>query len=210
MTKFTKDLWLNVRDYFFIVFGIILYGFGFSAFLNPEQVVIGGMAGLGQDIYYLTLRLFGWGVPIAISMYVVNLTLLAFAYKIVGRQFVIRTVFGATVISLVIGVMVPFFPEPIVQGQKFLSVILGGILCGVGIGMAFVHNGSTAGTDIVAAMVAKRTNVSIGRMIQYTDFFIVTAILFIVPNASLENVVFGYVTVFIVSGVADYMIILSL
>lgn len=206
MTKFTKDLWLNVRDYFFIVFGIILYGFGFSAFLNPEQVVIGGMAGLGQDIYYLTLRLFGWGVPIAISMYVVNLTLLAFAYKIVGRQFVIRTVFGATVISLVIGVMVPFFPEPIVHGQKFLSVILGGILCGVGIGMAFVHNGSTAGTDIVAAMVAKRTNVSIGRMIQYTDFFIVTAILFIVPGANLENVVFGYVTVFIVSGVADYMI----
>ena len=72
--------------------------------------------------------------------------------------------------------------------------------------MAFVHNGSTAGTDIVAAMVAKRTNVSIGRMIQYTDFFIVTAILFIVPGANLENVVFGYVTVFIVSGVADYMI----
>lgn len=206
MTSFTKGVWLNLRDYFFIVFGILIYGFGFSAFLNPEGVVIGGMAGLGQDVYYLTLRLFGWGVPVAITMYVVNLTLLAFAYKIVGRQFVIRSIFGATVISLTIGVLVPFFPEPLVPGQKLLSVVLGGILCGVGVGMAFVHNGSTAGTDIVAAMVSKRTNVSIGRMIQYTDFFIVTAILLIVPDADFENVVFGYITIFIVSGSADYMI----
>lgn len=206
MTKFTKGLWLNVRDYFFIIFGIFLYGFGFSAFLNPEGVVIGGMAGLGQDVYYLTLRLFGWGFPVAVTMYLVNLTLLAFAYRMVGKQFVIRTIFGATVISLVIGVMVPLFPEPLVHGQKFLSVILGGILCGVGVGIAFSHNGSTGGTDIVAAMVSKRTNVSVGRMIQYTDFFIVTAILLIVPNANFENVVFGYVTIFVVSGSADYMI----
>ena len=206
MTKFTKGLWLNVRDYFFIVFGILLYGFGFSAFLNPEGIVIGGMAGLGQDVYFLTMRLFGWGMPVAVTMYIVNLTLLAFAYKIVGKQFVIRTVFGATVISLVIGFMVPFFPQPLVQGQTFLNVILGGILCGVGVGMAFVHNGSTAGTDIVAAMVSKRTNVSIGRMIQYTDFMIVTAVLIIVPDASIDKVVFGYVTIFLVSGTADYMI----
>ena len=206
MTKFTKGLWLNVRDYFFIVFGILLYGFGFSAFLNPEGIVIGGMAGLGQDVYFLTMRLFGWGMPVAVTMYIVNLTLLAFAYKIVGKQFVIRTVFGATVISLVIGFMVPFFPQPLVQGQTFLNVILGGILCGMGVGMAFVHNGSTAGTDIVAAMVSKRTNVSIGRMIQYTDFMIVTAVLIIVPDASIDKVVFGYVTIFLVSGTADYMI----
>lgn len=206
MTKFTKGLWLNVRDYFFIVFGILLYGFGFSAFLNPEGIVIGGMAGLGQDVYFLTMRLFGWGMPVAVTMYIVNLTLLAFAYKIVGKQFVIRTVFGATVISLVIGFMVPFFPQPLVQGQTFLNVILGGILCGMGVGMAFVHNGSTAGTDIVAAMVSKRTNVSIGRMIQYTDFLIVTAVLIIVPDASIDKVVFGYVTIFLVSGTADYMI----
>lgn len=206
MTKFTKGLWLNFRDYFFIVFGILLYGFGFSAFLNPEGIVIGGMAGLGQDVYFLTMRLFGWGMPVAVTMYIVNLTLLAFAYKIVGKQFVIRTVFGATVISLVIGFMVPFFPQPLVQGQTFLNVILGGILCGMGVGMAFVHNGSTAGTDIVAAMVSKRTNVSIGRMIQYTDFMIVTAVLIIVPDASIDKVVFGYVTIFLVSGTADYMI----
>lgn len=197
---------MSTKDYFFIVFGIALYGFGFSAFLNPEQVVIGGMAGLGQDVMYLTQRLFGYGVPVAVTMYVVNVTLLAMAYKIVGRQFVIRTLFGATVISLAIGFMVPYFPEPFIPNEKFMNVILGSILCGVGIGMAFTHNGSTAGTDIIAAMVAKKSNISIGRTMQYVDFCIVSAVWFIVPEAKLDNVVFGFVTLFIVSMVADFVI----
>lgn len=206
MQRTKNNLWMNAKDYFFIVFGICLYGLGFSAFLNPEQVVIGGMAGLGQDVYYLSERLFGFGVPVALTMYAVNLILLAMAYRIVGKQFVIRTLFGATAISFVIGILVPLFPEPFITGQKFMNVILGSILCGVGIGLAFVHNGSTAGTDIVAAMVSKRSNISIGRTMQYMDFCIVSAVWFIVPSATLENVVFGLVTLFIVSMVADFII----
>ncbi len=206
MQLFQQKLWTNAKDYFFIVLGIILYGFGFSAFLAPEDVVVGGMAGLGQDIYYLTLRLFGWGVPVAITMYAVNLTLLAFAYRIVGKQFVIRTVIGATLISLAIGIMQPLFPEPLIQGQKFLNVIIGAILCGIGIGIAFTHNGSTAGTDIIAAMVSKKTNITVGRTMQYVDFCIVSAVLFIVPDARIDNVVFGFVCLFLVAWVTDQVI----
>jgi len=206
MKSLSQKLLLEAKDYFFIVFGICLYGFGFSAFLAPENVVIGGMAGLGQDIYYLSLRLFGWGVPVAITMYTVNLILLSFAYRIVGKQFVIRTLFGATVISLAIGIMQPLFSEPLVPDQKFLNVIIGGVLCGIGIGMAFVHNGSSAGTDIIAAMVAKKSNVSIGRTMQYVDFCIISAIIFIVPDSKIDNVVFGFVSLFLISWVADQVI----
>lgn len=202
----SKELLLEIKDYFFIVFGICLYAFGFSAFLAPENVVIGGMAGLGQDVYYLSLRLFGWGVPVAITMYTVNLILLAFAYRIVGKQFVVRTLFGATVISLAIGSMQPLFSEPLIPDQKLLNVIIGGVLCGVGIGMAFVHNGSSAGTDIIAAMVAKKSNVSIGRTMQCVDFCIISAIIFIDPNAKIDNVVFGFVSLFLISWVADQVI----
>lgn len=200
-----SNLWISAKDYFFIVFGIVLYGIGFSAFLNPEQVVIGGMAGLGQDVYYLSLRLFGYGVPVAVTMYAVNLILLAMAYRIVGRQFVLRTLFGATMISLVIGLMVPWFDQPFTD-EKFMNVIIGGILCGLGIGLAFAHNGSTAGTDIVAAMVAKKSDISIGHTMLCVDFSIVSAIYFIVPDATLNDVIFGFVTLFIVSNVANFVI----
>lgn len=199
-----NKIWLTTKDYFFITFGILLYAFGFSAFINPEKVIMGGMAGVGQIVHYATERLFGFGVPIAVAMYTCNLILLAIAYRTVGRTFVVRTIFGATVISFFIGILAPMFPAPLIAEQKFMNVILGGILCGVGIGMAFVHNGSTGGTDIVAAIMSKTSNVSVGRSMQYTDFCIISSSFLI--SGELENVVLGFINLFIVSFVADQMI----
>jgi uncharacterized membrane-anchored protein YitT (DUF2179 family) len=85
-----------------------------------------------------------------------------------------------------------------------MNIIIGGICCGAGIGLAFTHNGSTGGTDIVAAMVSKRSNVSIGRTMLYTDFGIISSsyILFQDPN----KIVYGLVVLFIASWVADQII----
>lgn len=199
-----NKIWLSAKDYFIITFGIFLYAFGFSAFINPEKVIMGGMAGVGQIVYYTTLRLFGYGVPIAVAMYACNLILLAIAYRTVGRTFVVRTIFGATVISTFVGILAPMFPEPLIANQKFMNVIIGSIMCGVGIGMAFTHNGSTGGTDIVAAIVSKKTNVSVGRTMQYTDFCIISSSFLI--SGALENVVLGFINLFISSFVADQLI----
>lgn len=199
-----NKIWLSAKDYIIITFGIFLYAFGFSAFINPERVIMGGMAGFGQILYYTTLKIFGHGLPIAVGMYTGNLILLAIAYKTVGRTFVVRTIFGATVISLFIGILTPMFPEPLIAGQKFMNVIIGSIMCGVGVGMAFTHNGSTGGTDIVAAIVSKKTNVSVGRTMQYTDFCIISSSFLI--SGELENVVLGFINLFIASFVTDQLI----
>lgn len=199
-----NKIWLSAKDYILITIGIAIYAFGFSAFINPEQVMMGGMAGFGQLVYYITLNAFGFGIPIAITMYAGNLLLLAIAWKTVGTTFVVRTVFGATVISLFIGIMQPLFPDPIIEGQTFMNILIGSILCGIGIGFAFVHNGSTGGTDIVAAIVSKKTNVSVGRTMQLCDFCIVSSSFLLFGE--IDKVVFGFVVLFIVSFVADQMI----
>ena len=205
MIKLKKNkIWLSAKDYVLISFGIALYAFGFSAFINPEKVMMGGMAGFGQLIYYISQRVLGFGIPIAVTMYVGNLILLAIAWTTVGKTFVVRTVFGATVISLFVGIMQPLFPEPIIQQQTFMNVVIGSILCGIGIGFAFVHNGSTGGTDIVAAIVSKRTNVSVGRTMQLCDFCIVSSSFLLFGE--IDTVVFGFVVLFIVSFVADQVI----
>lgn len=199
-----KQLLLSLRDYAVIVFGIFLYSFGFTAFIFPEKVVIGGVTGLGTIIYLVTLNAFGTGVPVAVSQYAINLILLFFAFRVVGRQFVIRTVFGATVISLFIGVLTPVFPTPLVEGQPFMNIILGALLCGMGLGMVFTHNGSTGGTDIVAAMVTKRSNVSIGRTMLYCDICIISSSYFIFHQ--IDTVVYGLVILVIVAYMADMII----
>lgn len=202
-----RELLLQAKDYFFITFGIALYAFGFSAFLAPENIITGGMAGLGQVIYYTTLKLFGWGIPVAVSMYAINIIMLAIAYRVVGSQFVIRTIFGVSIISLFIGLLQPLFPEPIVKGQPFMNIVIGSMLSGAGVGLALAHNGSTGGTDIVAAIMAKRRNISFGRTMQCVDVCTIScSLLLFGMDDGLPKFVYGLVTMLIISVTLDQVV----
>ncbi len=204
MNLSAQKIWLSSRDYFFITFGILLYAIGFSAFIFQEKVVIGGLAGLGTIIYFVSEKFLGYGIPVAISQLIMNLILLGLAYRIVGKQFVLRTIFGAIMISLFIGILTPLFDGPIVDGQPFMNVIIGALMCGVGIGITFTHNGSTGGTDIVAAMVSKSTNISVGRTMLYTDMCIISSSYLIMHQ--IDIVVYGFIVLVIVSTMADMII----
>ena len=192
------NFWRTSRDYFFITLGMALYAFGFCAFILPQKVVIGGVAGLGTIIYFLT------GIPVAIAQYALNLILLAIAYKVVGKKFVVGTIFGATMISVWVGIFQPLFQDIRITDEPFMNVVIGGILAGIGVGMAFTHNGSSGGTDIVAAMVSKHTNVSVGRTMLYTDFFITSSSYFIFHQ--LDLVVYGFIVLALTSYTADMII----
>lgn len=192
-----RKVWLALKDYFFITLGTAIYAFGFASFILPHDVVIGGVAGL-STILYFTL-----GLPIAVGNYALNLILLAIAFKVVGKNFVIGTIFGATMISLMMGVAIPLCGD-IFKLDPFLSCVIGGIMAGTGIGVAFTHGGSTGGTDIVAAMVAKHTNVTIGRMMLYVDMCIISSSYLIFHR--VETVVYGFVVLFMSSYMADLII----
>lgn len=209
MPTITKRTWTSAKDYVIIVLGIAIYAFGFCAFILPERIVIGGLAGFGSLVYFASESLadrgiLPWPIPVAITQYIANMILLAFAYRIVGKTFVIRTIFGATVISIFIGIFQPLFPMGLMHGDKFMSALLGAICCGIAIGTVFVHNGSTGGTDIVAAMVAKRTNVSIGRTMIYVDFTIIASSYFLFHDVSV--IVYGILITFLVSYITDMII----
>ncbi|MDE7396521.1 MAG: YitT family protein [Muribaculum sp.] len=191
-------LWMSSKDYVIIVLGIMLYAFGFSAFVLPEKIVIGGLVGIGSLVYFIT------GIPVAFTSYALNLVLLMFAYKFIGKEFVIRTIFGATVINLMIGIMQPLFPQPLIEQQTFMNLIIGAMMCGVGIGIVFTHNGSTGGTDIVAAMVSRHSNITVGRSMIYCDFLIVSSSYLIFHQ--IDKIVYGLIVTFLASFMADLVI----
>ena len=192
------NLWRTTRDYIFITLGMAIYALGFCAFILPQKVVIGGVAGLGT-IAYFTL-----GVPVAVAQYALNLMLLAIAYRVVGKKFVLGTIIGATMISVWVGIFQPLFEGVRITDEPFMNIVIGGILAGIGVGVAFTHNGSSGGTDIVAAMVSKHTNVSVGRTMLYTDFFIISSSYFIFHK--LDLVVYGFIVLALTSYTADMII----
>lgn len=211
MPKFSKFTWMDAKDYVFIVLGLALYAFGFSAFILPHKVVIGGMAGLGSVVYFLTLRLheagfFPFVIPVAVTMYAVNFLLLIIALRIVDRTFTIRTLFGMTVLSVLIGFLQPLCANlNIMPDEKSVSIILGACIMGAGLGTVFIHNGSSGGTDIVAAMVSKRSNVTIGRTMMLCDFCIVGSAYFVL-HYPLPEIVFGIMTTMIAGYMCDMVI----
>ena len=198
MGKINNNVITHVKDYIMITVGLLCYCFGYSAFLLPEKIVTGGVTGLASLLY------FGLGWNVAITYYIINAILLAIAFKTVGKQFVIRPIIGATIATLLLGIMVPLFKEPIVAQQPFMNVIIGAVLCGMGLGIVFTHNGSSAGTDIIAAMVTKHSNISFGRTMIYVDLLIISSSYLIFHT--LDKIVYGLIFMFICSIAADMVI----
>lgn len=216
MTIPRPKLWLFAKDYLLIIFGISLYGLGFCAFIAtaPDKVVIGGMAGLSQVVDMVSYGVFGFHIPYSITIFTVNILMLMAAWKIVGRTFVIRTLFGVVIITTIFAVFQPMFTKPPVEGQTFMDIIIGAVLCGLGIGMVFIHNGSTGGTDIVAAVASKKSNVSIGRAMMYFDLSVICSSMLLkfilMPEfdfqAAVPALVYGLITLFVIPFMADMMI----
>ena len=145
MSAFQKyrynNLLVNTKDYVMIVVGLMIYAIGFTACILPHKVVMGGLTGVGTLVYFAT----DGAVSVAVTSYACNLLLLAMAYKIVGRTFVLRTIYSATVIALSLGIFENFFMgigHPLIP-DRVVSIVLGAICCGIGIGTCFIHNGST-------------------------------------------------------------------
>lgn len=216
MTIDRPKLWLRAKDYFFIVLGVALYGFGFCAFIAtaPDKVVIGSMAGVSQVVDMITWGSFGFHVPYSVTIFTANAILLLIAYRIVGRTFVVRTLVGVIFVTVVFAIFQPLFKFQPVEGQTFMDIIIGAVLCGVGLGLVFIHNGSTGGTDIVAAVASRVSNVSIGRAMVYFDFMIIATSVVLkfvyIPDfdfqAAVPALVYGLVALFVIPFVTDMMI----
>ena len=204
MAKKNPKLWLYAKDYLIIIFGIALYGLGFCAFIAtaPEKVVIGGMAGLSQVVDMITFGVWGFHVPYSVTIFSVNILMLVLAWKIVGRTFVIRTLFGVVVISTMMALFQPMFTHPPVEGQSFMNVIIGAVLCGLGIGLVFIHNGSTGGTDIISCLVERKNpHLQVGGILTAVDILIIALSIAVFGN--LESGLYGIVALYAQGRVMD-------
>ena len=201
VAKYAVKLRHQYKDMFFITLGILMYAFGYTAFILPEHVVMGGVAGISALLFY------AFKLPPGITIWVLNLTMLVIAYRALSKQFVVRTVIGVTILSALVGVLQPFFEQfPVITPgeDKFMHVLIGGALGGAGLGIVFSHNGSTGGTDIIVALLNKYTRMSFGRAMQTCDICIICSSYFLFH--SLETIVYGVAFTLIASFVCDYVI----
>lgn len=201
----------EVQDYVFITLGLILYSFGFTVFLLPYEIVTGGVTGISAIIFYAT------GFNIEYTYFLINLGLLFVALRILGWRFLSKTIYAIAVLSFLLGFFQTLMPRDeaghlvkiLGEGQNFMSLVLGCTMTGSALAIVFLNNGSTGGTDIVAASVNKFRDVSLGTVLSVLDFIIVGSCLFISEFGDMLHrahmVVFGLSTMVIENTVLDFL-----
>lgn len=184
----TKKTWREIREYIFIALGSLAYTGAWKAFLLPHQIVGGGVTGIGALVYYAS------GIPISITYFAINAVLLAISIKTIGLKFSIRTIYGVVVMTLFFSIL-PQAPLGMFVGKDdhFMSCVIGGLISGAGIGLVFLSNGSTGGTDIIAKIVNKYRNITLGRILLYCDVLIISSSYFL-KTGSIERIVYGLTT----------------
>lgn len=191
----------SFKDLIFITLGILSYSVGYTAFILPEEVVMGGASGLAALVFYAL------NVPTWISLAVINCTLLLIAIKALNLQFIMRTLTGVGIMLVFIGILQPFFAaHPIITPgeDKFMHVLIGGAMGGAGLGLVFSHNGSTGGTDIITVLLNKYFNMSFGRAMQFVDCTIISSSYLLFH--STETIVYGVAFTLVATIVCDYVI----
>ncbi len=177
-------LWLRaVRDYGWITVGSFIMALGIGAFLVDVHVVPGGVSGLSMTFHYLS----GGVLPVGVLMWVLNVPLYLWGVRQLGPQFGARTFYGFTTNSLFIDFVRGAIPGlgglrlqesaaiRALQQQDFLFLVLcGGVLLGIGLGIVFKFKGSTAGSDIVAAVLQKKYGVKPGQALMAIDFAVIS------------------------------------
>lgn len=170
-----------------ITVGVFIFALGMNFFLAPNKIAAGGVSGLSVVIFHLT------GLPVGVTMLVLNVPLFILGARILGASFGARSVFGFVGVSVAVDATAPFLPT--LTNDPLLASIYGGVLVGLGAGITYRLGGSTGGTAIAARLISHYTNMSVGRGLLLADgFVIVAAGLTFGPELALYGLLAAYIT----------------
>lgn len=193
-------LWRQLRDYGIITIAMLLGVFGLNLFLLPNEITTGGIIGVASIVYW------GTGIPVQETFFVINAVLLLVALKVLGWHFCAKTVYGVVVFTVASAVLQRVMPPDLhlLADQKFMACMVGAVFLGTSVGLGLSAGGSTGGSDVIAAMVHKYRDVSLGHIILFCDLTIITSSYVVLRD--WEKVLYGYVLLFVISFVVDHIV----
>ena len=196
ITKAT--IFKEIRDYVMIAIAMLSYCIGWTVFLLPNNITTGGVAGVSSILFW------GTGIPVGLSYFVINAVLLLIALKVLGWRFCVKTVYAVAVLTAGLTVIQQHYDAHLLADQPFMAAIIGAVFCGCGVGLGLSVGGSTGGTDIIAAIINKYRDISLGRVILICDVFIISSSYLVLRD--WEKVIYGYVVLYVTAFCIDQVV----
>ena len=189
-------------DYIYVTVGTFLLGYAILAFWQPHSLVTGGISGLAIIIFYYTESAgFSIPIPIWISNLVLNLPLFAIGFKVMPREYFVRSIYGYIMLTISLYVLaLPFVPE--IPSDLLMSAIFGGVIGGVGISFVLRAKATTGGSTLIAALLHRWAfpHISMAKLLFFIDSTIILAgLVMFGPIAAM----YAVVAVFVITKVTD-------
>lgn len=189
----------TIIKYFFITLGAFLLALGLNQFLVPQKLSTGGIGTIATVLKYIL------GVPLSLTNIVLNGILFVFGIKLLGKNALIKTLFGVFALSVFLEATVFL---PIYSQDILVACVLGGVLVGLGIGIVIRQDASTGGSDFLALMLYKYfPHISIAKIMFVIDCLIVSVSALIFKSVTVG--VYSFVALFISSKIADAILVMG-
>ncbi len=186
-----------ILQYGLIILGSVLFAAGFQFFLYPNSIIVGGVSGIAMIINYLTQ------LPVGVMTIVLNIPLFIIAWKHFGTKFIIASLVGMLLSSVVVDLFALISYSP--TSDMLLACIIGGAVKGLGLGIIYYAGATTGGTDIIAKFVRLRfPYLNFGTVILLTDAVIILA--FAAIFKKVEAAMYAVIAMFVVSKVVDLVL----
>lgn len=157
----------RLKEYALITLGVLLVVFGVYFFKFPNNFSIGGVTGIA----IILSNLFGPAISSGTIVLIINVILLVIGYFFLGKSFGNRTVYGSILMSLLLWLLELIVPlDKPLTNEPILELAFAVMLPALGAAILFNIGASTGGTDIIAMLLKKYSNIDIGRALLISDF----------------------------------------
>lgn len=156
MRKIKNKTGKNIMSIVMLTIGTIIAAAALECFLIHNTILDGGVTGISIIISKLT------GIPLALLVLILNIPFVYVGYKNLGKSFLYRTVYSMICFSLFLS----FFGHiTAFTDEILLATVFGGALLGLGVGIVIHFGGCVDGTESVAIVISKKTNLSVGQIV---------------------------------------------
>lgn len=188
-----------IIDIVLIFIGSVVYSAGIHCFSAPNNIAPGGVAGISTLINSAT------GKDIIGLLYgIINIPLIIIGLIFLGRKMMIKTLISVAIVTFSTDYGLALLPV-YKDGDPLLAAIFAGVLFGIGLGIIYLREGTSGGTDIINKLINKKyPHISIGAAMLSTDAVIICSSMFVF--GTIEAGLYAIVAIFIGSKVMDMIL----
>lgn len=187
-----------IVDLIIIFFGATVYSVGLHCFSVPNDIVAGGVGGVATLINAVS------GINVGILYGIINAPLIIVGFIFLGKKMMVKTFFAVAVMTVMTDYGLANAPV-YENGDRLLATVFAGIFFGAGLGVVYLREGTTGGTDIINKLINKKyPHFSLGAIMLGTDAVVIAASMLVYGN--IEAGLYAIIAIFICSKVMDMLL----